>query len=213
MDCAAYARSLIDQKFQQIAEVFHNFPLWQLIVLGYQGLKILHQSLNCRNKTSQSAFDSKLTFLDIFYIFMVVPNLLNLLPLFWFPRLSFFSRSPQFQHDLFPGGIKLKSYNCGGGFRWKCLCSDTSLELRIVLVFHKVPITLVHPKIETVSLLLDSTYFVMVATATVLPVGKWPRREQLFPLLACLVWNPFIPDNLRNCSTLKALVFQFRVSL
>ena len=211
MDCA-YARNLIDQKFQQTAEVFHNFPLLQLIVLGYHGLKTLHQSPSCQNKTWQTAFDSKWSFLDNFYNYMVVPNLLNLQPLFWFPRLIFFSRSPQFQHDLFPGGIKLKSYNCWGGFRWKRLCFDTSLEFRIVLVFHKVPITLVHPKIKTVSLLLDSTYFVMVATATVLPVGKWPRREQLFPLFACLVWNPFSPESLRNCSTLKPLVFQFRVS-
>ena len=82
MDCAAYAGTLIDQSFQQTAEGFHNFPLLQLIVLGNHGLEILHQSLHFENQTSQSAFHSKLSFLDIFYIYMVVPNLLNVLPLF-----------------------------------------------------------------------------------------------------------------------------------
>ena len=82
MDCAAYARTLIDQIFQQTAEVFHNFPFLQLIVLGYHELQILHQSLSCQNNFSQTAFDSKLSFLDFFYIYMVLPNLLNLLPLF-----------------------------------------------------------------------------------------------------------------------------------
>ena len=92
------------------------------------------------------------------------------------------------------------------------LCSDTTLELRIVLIFHKVPITFVQPEIKTISLLLDSTYIVRVATATGLPVGKRSKREQLFPLFACLVWNSFSPEDLRNCSTLKPFVFQFRVS-
>ena len=58
------------------------------------------------------------------------------------------------------------------------------------------------------SLLPDSMYFVMVATATVLSVGKYSKREQPFPLFACLVWNPFSAEVLRNCSALKQLLFK-----
>ena len=52
----------------------------------------------------------------------------------------------------------------------------------------------------------------MVATATVLPVGKCSKGEQIFPLFACFAWNPFSPQNLRKCSALKQLLFQMRVS-
>ena len=64
--CLRNAGTLIDQNFQNIAEVFQKFPLFQLIVLGNHLLKILHQSFNRNIQTLNSAFHSKLSFWTLF---------------------------------------------------------------------------------------------------------------------------------------------------
>ena len=190
IDFAAYAGTLIDQNFQRIPESFHIFSLFQLIVLGNTWLIILHQSLNRNIRTLKSAFQSKLFFFGLYLYFYGSHNASKCAITFFNPTVGFFlqvSLVPLFHYDLIPRGINLKSYKYGGGFRWRRMCCVFSVDIRFVLILHRVPAKFVHPEIETIFLCYQIQCTLWWSQLQQFYLWANTRRENN-PFLCLLVW-------------------------